>query len=358
MLPGEPVPPRKFIVHSCGAKDGNPYGLGLGTRLFWPVLFKRQDITFWLTFVDKFASPTAKGTYPSGTTPEDKAKLLGSLSALSQETGIIVPEGMSIELIEAARSGSIDSYERLARYMDEQISECVLGETGSTNQSNGGGSRARDEVGNSVRLELVKADADLLSATLNSTLIKWISQLNDATATPPKVWRDCGEPEDLKVKAERDGLLSKECGVMFSGTYFEREYGFEAGDIVSVNPNPNPPNPLGPRGSPLTKGGFKAPPFVKDPLGPKGGGGGISFAESPDTLALLADHHAAAADPALSQWVDQLRGIMNSAVDLAEMKDSVLAAFPGLPVEEMARILAEESIRAQMAGRLDVRNHD
>lgn len=32
MLVGELLPPRKFIVHSFGAKDGSPYGLGLGSR--------------------------------------------------------------------------------------------------------------------------------------------------------------------------------------------------------------------------------------------------------------------------------------------------------------------------------------
>jgi phage gp29-like protein len=49
---GIALPERKFIIHRYGAKDGNPYGLGLGTRLFWPVFFKRQGIQFWLTFAD------------------------------------------------------------------------------------------------------------------------------------------------------------------------------------------------------------------------------------------------------------------------------------------------------------------
>ncbi len=63
-----------------------------------------------------------------------------------------MPQGMEIKLLEAARSG-IDNYETLVRYMDGQISALVLGETGTTNQSGGGGSRAMDEVGNEVRLK-------------------------------------------------------------------------------------------------------------------------------------------------------------------------------------------------------------
>jgi hypothetical protein len=332
LLPGEPVPPRKFIVHSFGAKDGNPYGLGLGTRLFWPVLFKRQDLTFWLTFVDKFAAPTAMGTYPSGASPEDKSKLLAALGAIAQDSGIIVPEGMVISLIEAARSGSIDCYEKLARYMDEQISECVLGETGSTNQSGGGGSRARDEVGNGVRLELVKADSDLLCATINSTLVKWITTLNLPNANPPKVWRDCSEPDDLKVKAERDGILSKDAGVKFSIGYFNREYSFQEGDIESV--------------------GTPDPRSSSSSLAPLPG---TSFAEQgmTDAVSAMTADLAAGADQTVATWINTLRDQLTSSIDLAEMRDSIVKAFPGIPVEETARIFAEQAVRAGMAGRFE-----
>ena len=57
MMDGEELPPRKFISHRHGVKGNNPYGLGLGTRLFWPVLFKREGVAFWMKFLDKFAGP-------------------------------------------------------------------------------------------------------------------------------------------------------------------------------------------------------------------------------------------------------------------------------------------------------------
>ncbi|PMB02430.1 hypothetical protein CEN49_25655, partial [Fischerella thermalis CCMEE 5273] len=38
---GEAVPQRKFIRHTFGAKDGNPFGKGLGSKLYFPVWFKR-----------------------------------------------------------------------------------------------------------------------------------------------------------------------------------------------------------------------------------------------------------------------------------------------------------------------------
>ena len=137
-LPGEAVPDKKLIVHSFGAKDGNPYGLGMGSRLFWPVFFKRKGITFWLTFLDKFGNPTAVGKYPPGASLPDQKKLLDALGALSQDAGITIPDGMLIDLLEASRSGTA-GYEQLCRYMDEEVTIAVLGEAASVK---GGGGQA------------------------------------------------------------------------------------------------------------------------------------------------------------------------------------------------------------------------
>jgi len=205
LLPGEELPERKFIVHALGAKDSNPYGMGLGSKLFWLVWFKRQGITFWLTLLDKFGSPTSVGKYPTGTSPIDQQKLLDALSAISQDAGVIVPEGMIIELLEATRGGNA-GYEEMIRYMDEQISYCVLGESSSAKGS-GGALASAAILRNEVRLELVQYDADMLSATLNNTLIKWIAEYNVPGATPPTVWRKIAEAEDIKLRAERDKIL-------------------------------------------------------------------------------------------------------------------------------------------------------
>lgn len=204
MLRGEELPARKFIVHSTGAKDGSPYGLGLGSKLFWPTFFKRQNITFWLAFADKFGSPTVVGKYPSGTLEDEQNALLDSLSAIAQEAAVVVPEGMVIDLLEAKRSGAGDFYERLCRYMDEQMSVAVLGETMTTTAQGAGLGSSQSDTHNDVRLELARADADLLTGTLQETLVKWIVELNVPGAGIPRVWRKIEAQEDLKARAERD----------------------------------------------------------------------------------------------------------------------------------------------------------
>ncbi len=226
---GIELPEEKFIVFTPEKRSENPYGFALGNSLFWPVFFKRKGITFWLTFCDKYGNPTCVGTYPASASREDKTCLREALQAIANDSGIVVPQGMEIKLLEAARSG-IDSYEKLVRYMDEQISEVVLGETGTTNQSGTGGSNARDRVGNEVRLETAKADADALCEVLNNTLVKWIIDQNMPGAPLPKVWRDFEDKEDQVEKAGRDVKLTQ-VGVKFTKSYYMREYNLQEDDF-------------------------------------------------------------------------------------------------------------------------------
>ena len=235
---GIPVPERKFIVFTFDERYENPYGLGLGNCIFWPVFFKRKGISFWLTFCDKFGNPTSVGKYPPTATKKERSTLREALEAIAQDAGVIVPDGMEITLLEAAKSG-IDSYEKLVRYMDEQISEAVLGETGTTNQTGDGGSRARDQVGNEIRLETAKSDGDMLCECLNETLVKWIIELNMPGAPMPKFWRDFSEPEDLLQKAVRDTRLISSGQIRFKKEYWMREYNFQNDDFDIVDSSPN-----------------------------------------------------------------------------------------------------------------------
>jgi phage gp29-like protein len=206
MISGTEVDRKKILAWSHGGLDGNPYGRALGRVLWWPVWFKRNGIRFWLKFVDRFAAPKPTGKYPRGATRDQIAELRAALSAIANETEIAIPEGMLIEYLEAAQSGTIDTYESLCNYMDGQISRAVLGETGTTDQTGSGGSRARDQVGNEVRLEGAKALADSLSTTFNR-LAAWITEYNYPGVAPPTIWRVFDDQEDLNTRINRDKTL-------------------------------------------------------------------------------------------------------------------------------------------------------
>lgn len=206
---GIPLPDRKFIVHRYGIKGNNPYGLGLGTRLFWAVLFKREGVAFWAHFLEKFAGPTIVGKTPYGTLTDEQNRLLNILASARTSSAITVPIGTELAFLEAARSGSV-TYEQWLAYWDRQISICVTGETLTTQVSDAGGSRALGEVHQEMLEMLVDSDADLLADTLRDQLVSWIVEYNLPGAAVPSVWRVRPKNEEAIAKTRREKATAAE----------------------------------------------------------------------------------------------------------------------------------------------------
>lgn len=221
----ELMPARKFWVFNTGADhDDEPYGLGLAHYAYWPVFFKRNDIKFWLVFQEKFAAPTVKGAAPAGTfnDPVMKAEILKQLRSFATDTAILIPDGVTVELLEAARSGAT-SYEELKNAMDQAIAKIILSQTMTTDN---GSSRSQAEVHEGVRDMVVKTDADLLCGSFTRQVVTWLTEWNFPGAKPPRVWRDTDPGEDLNQRAERDSKLYA-LGMEPDDAYLSEVYGEE-----------------------------------------------------------------------------------------------------------------------------------
>jgi hypothetical protein len=201
MREGIELPERKFIVHRHGVKGNNPYGLGIGSRLFWPVLFKREGIAFWLHFLDKFAGPTVIGKTPYGTISEEQRRLLNTLTSIRTSSAVTVPIGTDVEFLEASRGGTV-SYQEFLTYWDKQISICVTGETLTTDIGSAG-SRAASETHADMLDMLVDSDGDLLGDSLGDSLIRWIVEYNVPGAGVPKVSRERQESATARAAARK-----------------------------------------------------------------------------------------------------------------------------------------------------------
>ncbi|HLD67846.1 MAG TPA: DUF935 family protein, partial [Pseudomonas sp.] len=222
---GEPAPAPYFWHFSTGAdNDDEPYGLGLAHWLYWPVFFKRNGIKFWLVFLEKFGMPTAVGKYDKNAMPEEKAKLLEATHAIQSDSGIIIPEGMLIELLSAGRSGTAD-YQALHDAMDAAIAKVVLGQTASSQGTPG--RLGNDDLQGDVRLDLIKADADLICESFNLGPARWLTAWNFPDAAPPRVYRVVETPEDMQARAERDERVFGFSGYKPTLGYVQETYGVE-----------------------------------------------------------------------------------------------------------------------------------
>ena len=225
---GEKLPDRKFIVHRFGVRGNNPYGVGLGAKLFWPVQFKRQGLAFWLRFMERFASPVPVGKYPAGSSDAEIDKLMRMMEELSNRSSIGIPLGTELDKFEASRSGSGD-YDAFVRALNSEISKAVLGETLTTEMGDRG-SYAASGVHAFILDLLVDGDADLLSGSLKGQLVRWLIDANYPGAALPQLWR----PRQSDELAE-EGIAQKRAerrAAEFSALESARRSGFEPANVT------------------------------------------------------------------------------------------------------------------------------
>jgi len=185
---GEELPARKFVVFRYWAQaNGDPYGCGLGRILYPIVKFKRRALESQLLYSDRFANPTAVATAPLSATTSEIDTLYDHLTNLSQETALILPEGYQLEFINP--QGSPETFSQLRDSLIKEINMLIAGEDETGNAD--AGSRASSEVAQTVREVRAQELSELLCATLNETLVRWIVDLNFGTnVISPKVRRN------------------------------------------------------------------------------------------------------------------------------------------------------------------------
>lgn len=198
------LPDRKMWTLNVGADhDDSPYGLGLAHYCYWPVFFKRNNIKFWLIFLEKFGMPTTVAKMPAGQYDDvaKRTKVRDALRALASETGVVIPEGTTFEFVNAQRSGTQD-YDTMRAAMDNALAKVIIGQTAS--QQGTPGKLGNEDLQGEVKNDLVKADADLVCGSFNRTVGRWLTEWNFPGATPPRVWRIVDPPESMNEIAERD----------------------------------------------------------------------------------------------------------------------------------------------------------
>ena len=323
---GELLPERKFLLPRQDATYDNPYGFADLSMCFWPIVFKKGGVKFWLSFTEKFGSVFPVGKLPRTATPEQRDAMLDALDKLIADGVAVVPDDGSVELLEAAGKGaSADLYERLAMFCRSEVSIALTG-TNQTTEANS--NKASASAGLEVADDLRDGDAEIICAAVNQ-LIRWTVERNWASAEAPvfEMWDQ--ESRD-KLRADRDKSL-KDAGARFTQAYFIRAYGYEEGDLQADTVTPT---------SPAVPVSFADPaPAVGDP--------------TPATR--MAQQLGGEVAPTWQAQIDKISQIVEQAHSLEALDQALLTAFADLPTDELATAMQAGFEAAYLAGRFDVK---
>lgn len=235
-IAGEQCDPQRFVVARQDASYDNPYGFADLSMCFWPVMFMKGGLKFWVQFTEKYGSPWVIGKHPRGATDAETNLLLDSLEAMVQDAVAAIPDDSSIEIKEAAgKSSSAEVYRELLTYCRSEINVAMLGQNQTTEAN---ANRASAVAGLEVTEDIRDGDAGIVAATLNAA-IRLVVDINFGEQVVAPLYELWEQEEIDKVLAERDRGLT-ESGVRFTPQYWMRTYNLQPGDIIEG------PAPTGP----------------------------------------------------------------------------------------------------------------
>jgi phage gp29-like protein len=218
------MPERKFVRFVFQGGPTAPYGSPLCAKAYWYYWFKKNNVKFWAVYNEKFGAPTAVARYGAAATAEELDRLAAVLESLQSDSGVLLPEGVALEFLEARRSGATNTYREFADWCNDEISKLVLGQTLTTGEGRRSGSLALGAVHDRVRRDYVAADAQALGGALTAQLVRWIVDFNfGVSQAAPRLVFDVSDLAEFAEELKVDEQLVR-MGVALPATYFHEKY--------------------------------------------------------------------------------------------------------------------------------------
>ena len=200
------LPPDKFAIYSYMPRYESPYGtsdLRAAYKHYWS---KDILIRFLNIYLEKYGAPTAKGTYKRGTPKSAQEELLKVLDRIQQETAIVIPDDVQVDLMEAQRGGEA-GYLAAIEFHDKQIAKAILSQTLVVDEGARVGSFALAKVHlDVVRMCLKKLKRDLEETVMGEQVIRRLVDYNFTVTAYPTFSLGPLDDQDMEQLA---GVISK-----------------------------------------------------------------------------------------------------------------------------------------------------
>jgi phage gp29-like protein len=295
---------------------------------------KSYDMTDWMAFAEVYGMPLRLGKYGPGANDEDIQTLVRAVANIGTDAAAVIPRTMDLEFVDGKQSTTgADVFERLADWLDKQVSKAVIGQTMTADD---GASLAQGQVHNDVRKDIVGDDARQLSNTLNRDLVRPYIDLNHG---PQKRY-----PRVRLFMRERENLdaLSKALAPMI-----DRGLRVEQSVIRDKFGLPDPADDaelLGPAKS-------SSAPAPETPPPPAANRVAIhARTAAVDAIDELVADAMREWQPMMDPVLEPLRKAIERATSLQELQDALPKALEGANVDELVRHLAVKLFEARGLG--------
>ena len=204
---GEALWPLGWVVHTQKSRSVQQARNGLFRTLAWLYMFKHYAVHDFAEFLELYGMPIRIGKYGAGATKEEKNTLLRAVAEIGHNAAGIMPEGMEIELHNAASGTTATSnpFLQMADWCEKSAARLILGQTLTSGADGKSSTNALGNIHNEVRRDLLVSDAKQVAQTITTQIIKPFLQINYPNADPnrvPKFEFDTREPEDIAFFAD------------------------------------------------------------------------------------------------------------------------------------------------------------
>lgn len=167
-----PLPAENYLFVRHNPFDGidNIYvGSVMRSNMMF-VWLKYYDMFNWAKGNEKFADPLIAAMYKKGVDEREIDKVKEGLEILGTDSRAAFSDDVKLELLEAVRTGGVNSHKEFIDIINREQAISVLGQT-LTSDVGDAGSRAAAQVHDYVRKDIMWADINIIQDVINDQYI-------------------------------------------------------------------------------------------------------------------------------------------------------------------------------------------
>ena len=343
VMEGIELAQHKFLCHVPHLKTGIPIRGGIARVAAWAYLCKNFTLKDWMAFAEVFGMPLRVGKYQPGASVNDIAILKSAVANLGSDAAAVIPESMQIEFIDSVKgvSGTNVMFEKLADWLDTQVSRGILGQSATTSGTPGklGGDEAQSEVREDIRDD----DALQLAETINRDLIRSFIDLNFGVQEHyPELIIRAVDQEDLTLLTLALEKLVP-LGLRVEQSVVRDKLGL-----------PDPEEGAECLGQQITNDELRMTNYQKPAVA-------VNSEQIPSAALLAMDGTGALFDLAkretagpASTLIEAAEALLNKVDTLEQFRDQLIDLYAVSDPQHLAEVMARLEMLGNMSGRLDV----